>query len=87
MSLPEDPSTIMLTSGQAYEAAYRFVAQYYGRQRIVPFLLMLVAMEPKGDLYRTNDPASWDDWMRCGGGQPLLVHVGDHDGGAPAGHL
>jgi hypothetical protein len=65
MSPPEDRSMIMLTAGQAYEAAYRFVAQYYGRERIVPFMLMLVAMEPRGDLYRTNDPASWEDWMRC----------------------
>jgi len=54
-----------LTERQAYEAAYRFVAQYHDRERIVPFMLMLVAMEPKADHYATNDPASWTDWQRC----------------------
>jgi hypothetical protein len=54
-----------LTEREAYEAAYRFVAQYYDRERIVPFMLMLVAMEPKGDHYVTGDPASWEDWQRC----------------------
>jgi len=54
-----------LTVDQAYEAAYRFVAQYYERERIVPFLLMLTAMKPVDDHYRTDDPASWRDWERC----------------------
>jgi hypothetical protein len=56
---------MMITVDQAYEAAYRFVAQYYERERIEPFMLMLVAMEPRKDLYRTNDPASWSDWQQC----------------------
>ena len=60
-----DSSDPMLSVAQAYESAYRFVAQYYERQRIVPFLLMLVAMRPEDDLYVTNDPASWEDWQRC----------------------
>ncbi|MGB9112017.1 MAG: hypothetical protein WCF24_04740 [Acidimicrobiales bacterium] len=55
----------VLTQSQAYEAAYRFVAQYYERERIVPLMLMLVAMEPQNDTYRTNDPASWSDWQEC----------------------
>ena len=54
-----------LTTRQAYEAAYRFVAQYYDRERIEPFLLMLVAMEPVADHALTNDPASWEDWQEC----------------------
>lgn len=58
-------SEIQLTEAQAYEAAHRFVAQYYGRERIVPFVLMLTAMRPEGDHYVTNDPASWVDWRRC----------------------
>jgi len=63
----EDPDLAepMLTQAQAYEAAYRFVAQYYERERSVPLMLMLVAMEPQKDSYRTNDPASWSDWLEC----------------------
>jgi hypothetical protein len=59
-----DAGTLM-TVDQAYEAAYRFVAQYYERERIEPFMLMLVAMRPRKDLYKTNDPASWSDWQQC----------------------
>ena len=33
---------LRLTTEQAYESAYRFVAQYYKREPIVPFMLMLV---------------------------------------------
>ena len=53
-----------LSVEQAYEAAYRFVAQYYERERIVPFMLMLTSMTPTADRERTNDPASWSDWLR-----------------------
>ncbi len=59
------PGETRLTVGQAYEAAYRFVAQYYERERIVPLMLMLHAMRPVDDHYLTNDPASWSDWERC----------------------
>ena len=62
---PEDAAAPLLSEEQAYEAAYRFVAQYYERERIVPLMLMLHAMEPADDPYRTNDPASWADWLRC----------------------
>jgi hypothetical protein len=54
-----------LTTEQAYEAAYRFVAQYYKREPIEPFLLMLASMEPTPDRDRTSDPASWADWEQC----------------------
>jgi hypothetical protein len=54
-----------LTIEQAYEAAYRFVAQYHEREPIVPFLLMLTSMTPTVDRERTNDPASWADWIQC----------------------
>ena len=54
-----------LTTEQAYEAAYRFVAQYYKREPIVPLMLMLVSMKPTVDEYRTSDPASWEDWEKC----------------------
>ena len=65
-----------LTVEQAYEAAYRFVWQYYGRETSSESLaLMLVAMEPVSDHARTDDPASWSDWERCVaetlGGDPL----------------
>jgi hypothetical protein len=58
----DDP---LLTPEQAYEAAYRFIWQYAEREPIEPFQLMLVAMEPVPDPYRTSDPASWSDWERC----------------------
>lgn len=54
-----------LTTEQAYESAYRFVAQYYERERILPLMLMLTAMRPTSDQYKTNDPASWSDWEQC----------------------
>lgn len=55
-----------LTVEQAYEVAYRFVWQYYGREPSSESLaLMLIAMEPVSDRARTNDPASWSDWGRC----------------------
>lgn len=55
-----------LTVAQAYEAAYRFVWQYYEREPSSESLsLMLVAMEPVSDHVRTSDPASWPDWEQC----------------------
>ena len=61
----EQAETTYLTTEQGYEAAYRFVAQYYERERIVPFMLMLTSMTPTADRERTNDPAAWHDWLRC----------------------
>jgi hypothetical protein len=55
----------VLTPEQGYEAIYRFVAQYYERERIVPLVLMLTSMRPTPDEYRTNDPAARSDWERC----------------------
>lgn len=56
----------LLTVADAYEAAYRFVWQYAGREPESESLqLLLVAMEPTFDGLRTNDPASWQDWLRC----------------------
>jgi len=58
--------TVTLTTEQAYEAAYRFVAQYFGREPgSVSLLLMLSSMEPTSDEARTSDPASWPDWQKC----------------------
>ncbi len=55
-----------LTQEQAYEAAFRFVAQYLAREpSSESLMLMLVAMEPVSDEAKTNDPASWSDWLRC----------------------
>ncbi len=64
MPPPSDPP-IALTVDQGYEAAYRFVAQYYERERIEPLMLMLTSMRPTPDDARTNDPAAWSDWERC----------------------
>lgn len=61
----DNENTRALTSEQAYEAAYRFVFQYYKREPIEPFEVMLTAMEPTSDQYKTNDPASWEDWDIC----------------------
>jgi hypothetical protein len=51
---------------QAYEAAYRFVWQYYQREpQSESLALMLVSMEPVEDDAKTSDPASWQDWKGC----------------------
>jgi hypothetical protein len=55
-----------LTAAEAYEAAYRFVWQYAEREPNSEALqLLLVSMEPTDDEHRTNDPASWTDWLGC----------------------
>lgn len=55
-----------LNQEQAYEAAFRFVAQYLAREPgSESLMLMLVAMEPVADDAKTNDPGSWSDWLRC----------------------
>lgn len=56
----------LLTVAEAYEAAYRFVWQYAKREPSNEALqLLLVSMEPTDDAQRTNDPASWPDWVAC----------------------
>jgi hypothetical protein len=61
-----DADEPLLTLEEAYRACYRFINQYYEREPIVPFLLMLGNMEPdgSGELRRTSDPATWHDWER-----------------------
>lgn len=55
-----------LTTAEAYEAAYRFIWQYAEREpNSVALQLLLVSMEPTDDAERTNDPASWSDWLDC----------------------
>jgi hypothetical protein len=61
---PAEDVPNVLTPEQGYEAIYRFVAQYYERERIVPLVLMLTSMRPTPDEYRTNDPAARSDWER-----------------------
>jgi hypothetical protein len=59
-----DPKDVSLTSEQAYEVAFRFVAQYYGREHESLSLRLLLGnmeMYPEG----TSDPASWTDWQNC----------------------
>jgi len=55
----EDP---FLTLEEAYRAAYYFVLQYYGRERIAPLMLMLSDMKLEGK-QQTSDPAHWGDWL------------------------
>jgi hypothetical protein len=62
---PATDVPMALTPEQGYEAAFRFVAQYYERERIVPLMLMLTSMRPTADDQRTNDPAARADWERC----------------------
>jgi hypothetical protein len=73
-----------LTDAQAYEAAYRFVWQYYEREpQSEALMLMLVAMEPTTDAVNAHDPASWEDWQRCVrdtlGGPPIPRFSSDLD--------
>ena len=57
-----DENEPLLTLDEAYRATYHFIEQYYAREPITPFLLMLVSMQLEG--YRqTDDPATWDDWL------------------------
>jgi hypothetical protein len=47
---------------EAYRAAYYFVLQYYGRERITPFMLILNSMRLEGK-QETSDPAHWNNWL------------------------
>ena len=61
-----DPDEPMLTLDEAYRAAFHFIKQYYEREPITPFVLMLHSMTPwaeNGNLRQTSDPATWHDWM------------------------
>jgi len=63
MTQPDEP---LLTVDQAYCAAFHFIRQYYEREPIVPFLVLLQSMYPwteGGDPRLTSDPATWHDWM------------------------
>ena len=62
-----DPGEPTLTLDQAYRATYHFIHQYYLREPIDPFLLMLASMGPWNEdspIRQTSDPATWNDWMR-----------------------
>jgi hypothetical protein len=59
-----DQEDELLTTEEAFRAAYHYILQYYGRERITPFMLMLHSMYPYGeDVREANDPASWHDWV------------------------
>lgn len=53
-----------LTSRQAHEAAYRFVARYYDYQRTRPVLEFLEAISWTGDNPASNGHA-WELWQAC----------------------
>jgi hypothetical protein len=53
-----------LSSRQAHEAAYRFVARYYDYQRTVAILRLLEAISWTDDHPDSNGPA-WAVWQRC----------------------
>jgi hypothetical protein len=63
---PRSQDERLLTLDEAYRATYHFVLQYYKRERIVPFMLLLHSMTPwndGGDPRVTADPATWSDWL------------------------
>jgi hypothetical protein len=63
MTAPGEP---LLTLDEAYRATFHFINQYYQREPIVPFMLMLNSMtawSENGNLRETSDPATWNDWM------------------------
>jgi hypothetical protein len=64
---PESHDGAHLTLDEAYRAAYHFINQYYERERIEPFMLMLSSMGPwnaeRPELRVTSDPATWNDWL------------------------
>jgi hypothetical protein len=63
--VPEDDEP-SLTVDEAYRAAFHFINQYYEREPIVPFALMLHSMTPGtpgGNPRQTSDPATWHDWL------------------------
>ena len=56
----------VLTLDEAYRAAFHLIHQYYRREPIEPFVLMLYSMMSRnnaGEPRETNDPATWDDWI------------------------
>jgi hypothetical protein len=53
-----------LSSRQAHEAAYRFVAAYYDYERIVPILQLLEAMSSTG-AHSASDETRWTPWTAC----------------------
>lgn len=66
---PQPPENEMgagpwLTSRQAHEAAYRFVARYYDYQRTRPVLEFLESISWAGDDPAVNGPA-WEAWETC----------------------
>ncbi|HEY3548014.1 MAG TPA: hypothetical protein VGK17_18230 [Propionicimonas sp.] len=61
-----DAEEPLLTVDEAFRAAFHFINQYYKREPIVPFVLLLHSMTPwtpGGDPRQTSDPATWHDWM------------------------
>jgi hypothetical protein len=57
----------LLTLDEAYRATFHFIAQYYEREPIEPFLLMLSSMTSwnlDGPMRQTSDPATWNDWIK-----------------------
>jgi len=57
-----DQNEPQLSLDEAYRAAFHFINQYYAREPITPFMLMLHSMGLEGRR-QTNDPATWDDWL------------------------
>jgi hypothetical protein len=53
-----------LSSRQAYEATYRFVAHYYDYERLVPILRLLAAISVTTDDPGSNND-SWRLWQAC----------------------
>jgi hypothetical protein len=63
MTEPDEPN---LTLDEAYRATFHFINQYYQREPIAPFMLLLSSMTlwaEGGNPRQTDDPATWNDWL------------------------
>src|SRR3954451_12346824 len=55
------------TLDETYRATFHFIHAYDKREPIDPFLPLMVSMipwTPGGDPRQTDDPATWDDWIK-----------------------
>jgi hypothetical protein len=57
-----EPDTRTLSCQQAYEAAYRYIAQYYEHERIKPILRLVEST--RREMTR-SDPGAWKVWKAC----------------------
>jgi hypothetical protein len=67
MTADDEPHSTMV---DAYNAAYRFIADYHARdgsqsEALSHMLLVYMAITRSESSVSTSDPAAWHDWKRC----------------------